>query len=285
MLNGTTAWAQLAASTPIQYAIPYIDPSSLQPTLDTSNFIYRSAFGSNASGAFSVGNTGDTSGTDSVNTGGQQDSYMPVVLQNIANIGQVPGHTTSVSRGTRLQPLVSLAGDFAGLFSSYAYTGVALAESYKEITGIRNYVRGASATDPGGGMRLGTKLNAGIFTEWMELNELGQLFPVVAGAPTLGKSAFGYKGLYLDYTISGVSGAQVINKPAGRFNIAIGASTVTITNSLVTANSIVIAQLAFVDATLTFVKATVSAAGSFTVTGNANATAVTACNFIVINTD
>lgn len=82
---------------------------------------------------------------------------------------------------------------------------------------------------------------------------------------------------------SGTPGAAVINAPTGTVAVAIGASSVVVTNNLVTANSIVIPVLQFVDATLTQILSCVPGAGSFTITGNAVATAATRVSFIVIN--
>lgn len=82
---------------------------------------------------------------------------------------------------------------------------------------------------------------------------------------------------------SGTPGAATINKPSGKVAIAIGASSVTVTNSLVTTSSIVLASLQFVDATLTQILSVVPGSGSFTITGNANATAATKVAFVVIN--
>ena len=74
-----------------------------------------------------------------------------------------------------------------------------------------------------------------------------------------------------------------INKPAGQVSVAIGASTCTVTNSLVTATSIVLCELQFVDATFTEILSVVPGSGSFVITGNANATALTKIGFVVIN--
>lgn len=82
---------------------------------------------------------------------------------------------------------------------------------------------------------------------------------------------------------SGTPGAAVINAPTGTVAIAIGADNVVVTNNLVTANSIVIPVLQFVDATLTQILSCVPGPGSFTITGNAVATAATRISFIVIN--
>ena len=90
--------------------------------------------------------------------------------------------------------------------------------------------------------------------------------------------------LSLDATdASGTPGAATINKLAGKVAVAIGASSVTVTNSLVTTSSIVLASLQFVDATLTQILSVVPGLGSFTITGNANATAATKVAFVVIN--
>jgi hypothetical protein len=74
-----------------------------------------------------------------------------------------------------------------------------------------------------------------------------------------------------------------INKPAGQVSVAIGASTVTVTNSLVSATSIILCELQFVDATFTQILSVVPGSGSFVITGNATATALTKIGFVVIN--
>ena len=79
----------------------------------------------------------------------------------------------------------------------------------------------------------------------------------------------------------GTTGAQTINKTAGRVNFALGATTLVVTNSLATANSIILATAATSDVT-GYVLNTVAAAGSFTITVVAPA-AEMAVNWIVIN--
>jgi hypothetical protein len=71
---------------------------------------------------------------------------------------------------------------------------------------------------------------------------------------------------------TGAPGAATINKPTGKSAIAVGASSVVITNSLVTANSVVLFSPHARDATCKEL-VVVAAAGSFTVSGSANATA------------
>lgn len=91
-------------------------------------------------------------------------------------------------------------------------------------------------------------------------------------------------GINLDSTITaaGTTGAQTINKPAGAVNFAAAAASLVVTNSLVTVNSIILATVATNDTTMKSVSA-VPAAGSFTLRGNANPTAETRVNFVVIN--
>lgn len=68
----------------------------------------------------------------------------------------------------------------------------------------------------------------------------------------------------------------------GSATIAEGEGTVTITNASVTASSAVVATLAGLDDTLTSVYVTVTN-GSFAITGNADATADVAVNYIIVN--
>ena len=69
----------------------------------------------------------------------------------------------------------------------------------------------------------------------------------------------------------------------GRAAFAAAASTVTVTNSTVAATSTVLVSLGGSDATLTSVRVT-TAAGSFTVTGNAAATGITPFDYVVVQT-
>jgi hypothetical protein len=85
--------------------------------------------------------------------------------------------------------------------------------------------------------------------------------------------------------LSGTPGSVTANVATGRAAFAAAGTTVTVTNSRVfSATSQVFVQLQGSDATLTSVRVTNVAAGSFTVTGNAAATAATTFSFLVINT-
>jgi len=80
---------------------------------------------------------------------------------------------------------------------------------------------------------------------------------------------------------SGTPGNVTQNVARGRAAFAAAASSVVVTNSQVAANSTVLVSLRGGDATLTSVRVT-PAAGSFTVTGNAAATATTIFDYVVI---
>lgn len=83
---------------------------------------------------------------------------------------------------------------------------------------------------------------------------------------------------------SGTPGNVTNNAAHGRVAIAAAASSVVVTNSLVTTTSTVLAVInqAAADATLTQIVRVNTAAGSFTITGNAAATANTVVDYVVI---
>lgn len=298
--NQTSAWAALATSQQIQYAIPYIDPNNLQPAVDggvlngisTGGGLCYVPYPQNANipfvgmGALQVGTAGDFGGTDPINAGAQIDSYVPTTIQVPGTVGGVAGHTVSASRGTRYISTAIQGGDLLGEHSGYGLVSIAGVLSYQKLSGVHCYAAGADVNYPGGELRFGTRANAaGAYTEWFKISNTGNLEPMITGIGRLGSAAKGFGALTLDYTNSPTIGAVAINKPAGSGNIAAAAASCVVTNNLVTANSLVIAWLMGIDATLTSIKSIVPGAGSFTVTGNANATANTKFGFLVINTD
>lgn len=276
MANSNVWLALMFPNNPIG-AIPFIG-SQYTPTGDILNLSWDFT-----NFRMSIGNNGDTSGTDTISAYKQIDAYLPNASINTAVIGAYPAHTVSSSRGSGLVPLINATGDFLGEFGGYLYTGAIAA--YTLGAGIWMYAKGASAGNLGAEMHFLTKADNGLVIDRITLDNTGSLLPTVNASASLGKANFGWSQINLDYTISGTVGAVVMNKPVGRVNIAAGAASVVVTNNKVTANSIVIAQLAGADGTLTFIKFVTAAAGQFTITGNANATGNTACNFIVINTD
>ena len=92
--------------------------------------------------------------------------------------------------------------------------------------------------------------------------------------------AGGVRVTYTDTTAS--TGAQVINKPAGRVKFAAGTSSVVITSSYAYATSIIHIQDETGDATAIRFKVT-PAAGSFTITANANFTSAGNVTFLINN--
>ena len=83
-------------------------------------------------------------------------------------------------------------------------------------------------------------------------------------------------------TATGTVGAQTIQKPSGTVNFAAAASALVVTNALVNANSIIYAVVRTNDATAA-IKNVVPAAGSFTITLSAAATAETSVGFLITN--
>lgn len=101
-------------------------------------------------------------------------------------------------------------------------------------------------------------------------------------APQIGAGGSLKAGSFTDS--SATPGNVTNNSPRGRVAIAAAASAVVVTNSTVTAQSTVIAVInQAADATLTQLLRVQTGAGSFTITGNANATATTVIDFVVIN--
>jgi hypothetical protein len=83
-------------------------------------------------------------------------------------------------------------------------------------------------------------------------------------------------------TAGGTTGAQTIDKISGTVNFAAAATSLVVTNSLVSTTSLVFAVVRTNDSTAT-IKNVLPAAGSFTITLNAAATAETSVGFYVIN--
>jgi hypothetical protein len=89
-------------------------------------------------------------------------------------------------------------------------------------------------------------------------------------------------GVVATNTAGGTTGAQTINFQAGSVNFAATDTSLVVTNSLVTSSSIITATVGTNDVTLKSVQA-VAGSGSFTLYGNAAATAETRVYFRVLN--
>lgn len=276
----TNVWSALSVANAVAYGIPWIDPNTLQPNVDANQFAFLTGVG------ISVETAGDLSGTDAVNAGKQVDSFVPQGFA-IGTVGAPPGFSFSSARGTRSAPTISLAGDPIGSVGGYAYLGdgVIVAKAYYELGSMRAYVGGVHATNPGGELRWGTKIDNGVYTEYLRLDSAGNLSPLIASTSKLGSASKGWAAFYLDYTNAIVTGAAVINKPAGSVLFAAAAQTLVVTNSLVTANSIIIPTVSGDDATAKSVVVSAQGAGSFTLKLNAAATAQLKVNFQVIGAD
>lgn len=99
-----------------------------------------------------------------------------------------------------------------------------------------------------------------------------------------GSNQWSFKDIYdMDITITagGTTGAQTIDKPAGRVNFAAAATSLVVTNSLVDTSTLVFATAQTNDATCV-VKNVVPASGSFTINMTAGCTAETAVAFHII---
>lgn len=95
------------------------------------------------------------------------------------------------------------------------------------------------------------------------------------------------QGLAATSTAAPTAGAVTLQDvPRGRAGISAGTSSVVITNNMARQTSAIYAVInqAVADTTATQVVRTSSANGSFTIFVNANATAVTAVDWVIINT-
>lgn len=99
----------------------------------------------------------------------------------------------------------------------------------------------------------------------------------VGSFTTATEAALVAQGLAVTSSAVPTSGALTQNTNCGRVTIAAGQSSLVVTNNLVDANTKISAVInqAAADGTLLYVARIVPAAGSFTIYGNANATAAT----------
>jgi hypothetical protein len=122
------------------------------------------------------------------------------------------------------------------------------------------------------------------------LTDVLNLYYTQTGDPSITGSRFANQltclnGLRVGFSdTTGVPGAATINKVAGRVKFAAAATTLVVTNSLVTATSMIDVRLeGAADATATRAFVSAQAAGSFTISLNAAATAAVTCSFNVHN--
>jgi len=114
----------------------------------------------------------------------------------------------------------------------------------------------------------------------------GYLAGTVVNLPTSIESSLVAQGLASASAVaSTTTGAVTANVPTGICAIAAGSSSVVITNNLVDASTPVWAAVsqASADVTLLRVERILTAAGSFTIYGTANATATTLVKWSILN--
>lgn len=134
---------------------------------------------------------------------------------------------------------------------------------------------------PAGSLPFVSSDGATIVTDVLNLMYSGGLSSYAGSQAPLQLTVFG--GVRVGYSdTTAVPGAAVINKPAGRVKIAAGQTTLVVTSSYAFATSIIRLIIETADATLTRC-IPVPAAGSFTITGNAAATAAVTISFTIEN--
>lgn len=295
-----TASVQLRAST--------ASLSSLAVGLDAQRSMtagtYNSAFGQRAQQSLTVGSSNSAVGSDAQYslTIGRSNVAMGTDTQRalISGTGNIAiGHDAQRTLTTGLNNVAIGLNCQYSLINNAANVAVGVNGQYSLTTGANNAAIGlnaqrflangsTAATIADNSVYIGanTKQSADSVTNEnvFGYNATG----IGSNSCVLGSSAVTKCQLYgdviLDKTITaaGTTGAQTLNKTVGSVNFAAAASSLVVTNSRVTTSSVIVATVATNDATMKSVIA-VAAAGSFTLTANAAATAETRVNFIVIN--
>lgn len=276
----SAVWAALVSGGFAGGGIPYIAADNTT-AIDISNLFYDAT---NKRLQFIT--NGDMTGTDSINSYAQQDTFQFQSQVPGASpwLSALPaGMTVSSSRGNANLPTALQTGDFVGGFFAWGYLPI-LNPTYVPVAGTWGVIRGVGTAGDGnlgGELHFGTKADSGIFTDLGFIDAAGVFRPTVNEGMQLGKTAFGWAQLFLGFQASGGVGAQVINKSSGRTGIAAGQTAVVITNNKVSATSIVLPVLETVDATAKSVVAS-PGAGSVTFTLNAACTAQVSVGFVVV---
>lgn len=293
-MNPSTIWATLALPNPAAGGIPFVFTDNATIIINPLQFWWNQTINS-----LSLGTSGDQTGTDTLNTYKQIDSYLPQSQQAaVAGFGGIPptiatlsvnsiinGFSCSSSRGTGISPTANTAGDLIGIFGSWSYQS-----AFTPLAARFDFASGSTSGNLGGEMHFATKADGGILTDRIILDNTGALFPaavnlaISSASSRLGKANNGFASLNLIYANAGAAGAVTQNVPAGSVQIAAGQLSVILTNSLITANSVVLATLATIDTTATSVRA-IPTVGSCTISLNAIATAQVKVNYLVISTD
>jgi hypothetical protein len=210
---------------------------------------------------------------------GSSEVMIALSAKMLSDIFAVPSAIGSTTPAAGAFTTLSATGaiTYGGVTLSNAVTGtgnMALSIS-PTFTGIPLAPTAAAATNT---TQLAT--TAFVRTEYAAPPAIGSTTPAAGAFTTLTSNT----DVVVSKTITApaTTGAQTINKTAGSVNFAAAAGSLVVTNSLVATSSVIIATVATNDATMLSVLA-VAAGGSFTLYANANATAETRVNFIVVN--
>lgn len=181
------------------------------------------------------------------------------------------------------------AGEFVGWVctvggTSGAYGGTATATANGTTTVTLNHAAGLGYFGLGSWLTINatrarvTAVNANHLVDGVVTLTMDTAIPAGSGlAVTYSQPTFVKFGKIIGGIAdsTGTPGAATQNTRRGRVAIAAAATNVVVTNSLVTTSSVITAALQTVDGTLTQILTVVPASGSFTITGNAAATAAT----------
>lgn len=189
--------------------------------------------------------------------------------------------------GTTAGANIGAYGYASGGALSIATMGLAVvAKSSSTNVGVLGQARNSSGTEVGGYFTLMAVSNNPVYTSAALIADNGSTTSPCLLIRDNGSNVFAINdaGTWtLPTTDNSASpGATTISKNTGKAAVASGASSVVVTNTLVTAASDVFITPMDLDTTLTVWKA-VAGSGSFTVTGNATATAAWRFQFWVVN--
>jgi hypothetical protein len=263
---------------PAAGSVPFVFTDNATIVADVLNLWWNQA-----ARQLSVGTAGDDTGTDTINTYFQQDSYAPnsQTVQG-ANSGSSAGHTVSSSRGTGQTPASSQQGDFIGRFTGWSFQSTP--GIWKELAGLWAFAAASgTANNLGGELHLVTAADAGNAIDRITLDNQGNLFPTTVDSAALGKTGLGWSAFTLDGIFAAASGNVVVNKPSGTVQFAAAATTLTLSNSLIVAGkSLLFFQSLGNDATATFIKSCIISNGQAVLTLNAAATGVVVFGFLLV---
>jgi hypothetical protein len=231
-----------------------------------------------------------------LNIGASVNSFMGYgQTVTITTSHNVSGRWYFVSQNPEIPGLMGLGRSFGpGAYSEvvgpFAYPGTLYIENYAGSAGVITYTINDGTAYPGNFTSLAATSyaqTAGTFSATG--TGAKTLTSTSTGTVTVGATGTGTTTItrvnsltVVSTDSSGTPGNATNNNLSGRAAFAAAGTSVVITNSLVTAASKIFVQVNGNDATLKSATVT-AAAGSFTVTGNAAATATTVFDFLVVN--